>query len=64
MSVRSTRNARVVFAMMVPLTMGAFMIAAVVEPTIMLADPDWLDIMALIVVGTGVWMYNWFEEKP
>ena len=50
--------------MMVPLTMGAFMIAAVVEPTIMLADPDWLDIMALIVVGTGVWMYNWFEEKP
>ena len=64
MSVKSTRNARVVFAMMVPLTMGAFMLAAIAEPTIVLADPDWLDIMALIVVGSGVWMYNWFEEKP
>ena len=49
---------------MVPLTMGAFMLAAMAEPTIILADPDWLDIMALIVVGAGVWMYNWFEEKP
>lgn len=64
MSVKSTRNARVVFALMVPITMGAFMLAAAVEPTIALSDPDWLDVMALIVVGSGVWMYNWFEEKP
>lgn len=64
MSVKSTRNARIIFSLMVPLTMGAFMLAALAEPTIVLSDPDWLDITALIVVGAGVWMYNWFEEKP
>ena len=64
MSVKSTRNARIIFSLMVPLTMGAFMLAALREPTIVLSDPDWLDITALIVVGAGVWMYNWFEEKP
>ena len=64
MSVKSTRNARNIFALMVPLTMGAFVLAAMVEPTIVLSDPDWMDIVALIIVGSGVWMYNWFEEKP
>ena len=64
MSARSTRNARMIFSMMVPLTMGAFMLAAIAEPSIRLQDPDILDVIALVIVGTGVWMYNWFEEKP
>ena len=50
--------------MMVPLTAGAFLLASVAEPTIMLDSPDFLDVAALLVVGFGVWMYNWFEEKP
>ena len=49
---------------MVPLTLAAFALAHFAEPTISLAAPDMLDIMALVVVGIGVWMYNWFEEKP
>lgn len=64
MAANATRNARVIFSMMVPLTLAAFLFASMVEPTINMGSPDALDIIALIVVGTGVWMYNWFEEKP
>lgn len=64
MSAKSTRNARVIFSLMVPLTIGAFAFADVAEPTVKLGSPDVLDISALIVVAIGVWMYNWFEEKP
>ena len=64
MSVKSTRNARVIFSIMVPLTMVAFLIAPFAEPSIPRTSPDWLDIVALVVVAAGVWIYNWFEEKP
>ena len=64
MSAKTTRNARVIFSVMVPLTMAAFMLASLAEPSIDITKPDFLDILALVVVGVGVWMYNWFEEKP
>jgi len=64
MSAKSTKFARVIFSLMVPLTLGAFMLGSVAEPTIAISAPDWMDVVALIVVGAGVWCYNWFEEKP
>ncbi len=64
MSVKHTRNARVTFSVMVPLTLAAFVMAHFAEPTILLEAPDMLDLMALVVVAIGVWTYNWFEEKP
>jgi hypothetical protein len=64
MSAKSTRNARVVFSFMVPLTALAFFMASIVQESIVLGGPDFLDMAALVVVGFGVWMYNWFEEKP
>ena len=64
MGAKSTRNARVTFSLMVPLTLVAFMLASLAEPTIEIGHPDWLDIIAVVVVGAGVWLYNWFEERP
>ena len=64
MSVKSTKNARIIFSMMVPLTMAAFLVAPFAETSIPRVSPDWLDIVALVVVGAGVWLYNWFEERP
>ena len=64
MSVKSTRNARVIFSIMVPLTMVAFLIAPFAESSSPRVSPDWLDVVALVVVAVGVWIYNWFEEKP
>jgi len=53
-----------VFAAMVPLTVGAFLLGSLAESSIMAGAPDFLEIAALVVVTIGVWMYNWFEEKP
>ena len=64
MSAKSTRNARVIFSAMVPLTLAAFMAATLVEPSILMNSPDWLDVVAVAIVAVGVWLYNWFEEKP
>ena len=49
---------------MVPLTLAAFMAATLAEPSITMNEPDWLDVLAVVVVAIGVWLYNWFEEKP
>ena len=49
---------------MVPLTMAAFALGSVAEATIPLHNPDWFDIISIVTVGVGVWLYNWFEEKP
>ena len=38
---------------MVPLTMVAFLIAPFAEPSIPRTSPDWLDIVALVVVAAG-----------
>jgi hypothetical protein len=64
MQTKSTRNARIIFSGMVPLTIFAFVLASFSEPTIILGTPDALDVGALVAVTIGVWMYNWFEEKP
>ena len=64
MSVDKTRYARVIFAFMVPLTMVAFIAATFIEPSVTLANPDWMDVAAMLVVAFGVWLYNWYEEKP
>ena len=64
MSAKSTRNAKVIFSMMVPLTLGAFLLGSVAESSIEMAAHDWMDIVALVIVAAGVFVYNWFEEKP
>ena len=64
MAVKQFRNARIIFSLMVPLTMGAFLLAKVIDSSVITTMPDWLDILALIMVAVGVWAYNWFEEKP
>ena len=64
MSAKSTRNAKVIFSMMVPLTLGAFLLGSVAESSIEMSAHDWMDIVALVIVAAGVFVYNWFEEKP
>lgn len=64
MSAKSTRNAKVIFSMMVPLTLGAFLLGSVAETSIIIQAHDWMDIVALVIVAAGVFVYNWFEEKP
>ena len=50
---------------MVPLTVFAFALAHVFEPhLIFINDVDGYDIAALIIVAIGVFLYNWFEERP
>ena len=64
MGAKSTRNARIIFSLMVPLTIGAFSLGTLADSMITIETPDWPDAIALIVVAFGVWLYNWFEEKP
>ena len=64
MAVKQTRNARITFSLMVPLTMGAFLLGKIADINVITTSPDWLDIVALVMVASGVWAYNWFEEKP
>ena len=64
MAVKSTRSARIIFSLMVPLTVGAFLLGTLVEATIFYEIPDIMELIALVLVGLGVWLYNWFEEKP
>ena len=64
MQEKNTKNARLVFAFMVPLTALAFVIASFVEPTIQVDHIDWMDGVALVVSTAGVFMYNWFDERP
>ena len=52
------------FSLMVPLTVGAFILGSFVQPTINYVKPELLEIIGLILAGAGVWLYNWFEEKP
>ena len=64
MSARRTRNAQIIFSLMVPLTITAFVFGSVAESSIELKAPDMFDVMSIVSVGIGVWLYNWFEEKP
>ena len=49
---------------MVPITMLAFVLGSFAEGTIDLNKPDLFDIASICIVGIGVWLYNWFPEKP
>ena len=49
---------------MVPLTMAAFMLATFSAEDLKYEAPSWLEITALVLIAFGVWLYNWFEEKP
>lgn len=49
---------------MVPLTMLAFVVGSFVGGTYDLGSPDLFDITSICVVAIGVWLYNWFPEKP
>ena len=64
MEAKKTQYARKVFSFMIPLTLFAFVLASFADPSIQLGAPDWLDIAAVVVAGSGVWLYNWNEEKP
>jgi len=65
MQMKKARNARMIFAFMVPLTLIAFWIAAATNPgLIKIENLDVYDTLALAVSTVGVFMYNWFEEKP
>ena len=64
MGAKSTRNARIIFSLMVPLTIGAFSMGSLADDFIKIEMPNWPDAIALVVVAFGVWLYNWFEEKP
>ena len=44
--------------------MGAFLLGKTADINVITTSPDWLDIVALVMVAGGVWAYNWFEEKP
>jgi len=49
---------------MVPLTIGAFALGSFASPSIAFESPDAFDVSSIVIVGIGVWLYNWFEEKP
>lgn len=49
---------------MVPLTLAAFALGSLAEDTIELSGPNPSDISSVLIVTVGVWLYNWFEEKP
>ena len=64
MSAKHTKNARIIFSLMVPLTMAAFLLATFSADDILYTAPSWIEITALVLIAFGVWLYNWFEEKP
>lgn len=49
---------------MVPLTWFSFWVGSLCYSGLSYATPDPLDIVALVISAAGVFMYNWFEEKP
>ena len=66
---RKQQVARRVFAYMVPITIVAFAIAAVsgkgvqgVQKSALI--PNAYDIIGLIIATVGVFLFNWYEEKP
>ena len=64
MGAKRTRNSRIIFSIMVPLTIVAFVMGSYADQDIDITAPDWPDYIALAAVAIGVWLYNWFEEKP
>ena len=64
MAAKSIHFARVIFSMMVPLTLFACYLGSFAESTIEMAPSGLLSIVALAFAALGVFLFNWFEEKP
>ena len=58
-----TRAAQLIYAFMVPITIMAFGLAFLVVSADG-ATPTVYDVLGLITVTIGVFMMNWFKEKP
>lgn len=62
---KKTKNARLSFAFMVPITVAAFLFGSLTEPNLIsTGNLEVYDIVALVLATVGVFGYNWFEEKP
>ena len=65
MQYKITHYARTIFSFMVPITVVAFLMAGMTNPSLNLIEVvDVFDVTAIIVASVGVFVYNWFEEKP
>ena len=75
---KRTENARRIFAFMVPITIVAFLLAIAVSDAIRIGQqifsegvlngsgliPDVWDYIGMLVACVGVFLFNWYEEKP
>ena len=63
---KNTRKAQYVFAFMIPITLVSFALGSLsldeIDPTNIKFSI--FDFWGLILVGSGVFIANWFEEKP
>ena len=67
MSHKFTRNANILQAFMVPITIFSFLIAIITSGGTIPSQNSLFssyDIWGLLLVGLGVFVHNWFEEKP
>ena len=71
---KRTENARRIFAFMVPITIVAFLLAIPASDAIRIGQqigtmgsglvPDVWDYIGMLVACVGVFLFNWYEEKP
>ena len=64
---RKIGNTRMIFSVMVPLTIFAFLLGAATTPLIKANAPISMsvyDIIGMILATVGVFMFNLYEEKP
>lgn len=64
---KNTRNARMIFSLMVPITIVAFLLGAATTPLIQATNSISMsayDIVGMILATVGVFMFNLYEEKP
>jgi len=62
MKYRKTKNAKMIFAMTVPLTLFAFWLGSLQLNFQFLFHP--LDSASVVLVGIGVFMFNFYDERP
>ena len=58
---RQLKGAKILFSLMVPVTLLAFFLGSTIVRT--RSDAYWSDWVALILTFAGVFFYNFFEEK-
>jgi hypothetical protein len=66
---KSVENARRIFAFMVPVTAAAFLLGWVTTGSISLGQrenliPTPYDVAGLAIGSIGIFLFNWYEEKP